>query len=347
MNSIANYFRLVVEDREPGLLAEILKPLLSLLSFCYGVLVTLVQRLYQIQLLPSERLPFPVISVGNLTWGGTGKTPLVEYLAQRVIERRRTPLILTRGYGQDEVAQFRAHLPAARMGVGKNRNRIALEWGRKERISVAILDDGLQHWNTQRDIEIISLNALNPFGNGRLIPRGILREPLRALRRATVIVLTHTNLVSPAKLEELRKEIQKAAPSAAIVEAYLVPLFFYRASKRNRLSIDQLTNRRVATFSGLGSPRSFQLLLAHHGIKPARNFEYGDHHTFSIKELQEVRQVSEKGEVDEIITTEKDFFRSQKAITEVLDPLVLAAHLRIAAGEEILTDHIFRLIGVG
>ena len=95
----------------------------------------------------------------------------------------------------------------------------------------------------------------------------------------------------------------------------------------------------------MASPRSFQLLLSHIGIKPVRNFEYTDHHAFSREELEEIRQVSQKSEVDDIITTEKDFFRSQQTITQVLDPLVLAARLQISAGEEILTDRIFRLIG--
>lgn len=347
MNSVRDYFRLIAEDQQTGILAEILKPILSGLSFFYRGGVALVRTLYQTGILPRKRLPFPVISVGNVTWGGTGKTPLVEYLARRVIERRRTPLVLTRGYGKDEVEQMRAHLPALRIGVGKERYEIAREAGRKERIGAAILDDGFQHWKMARDIEIVMVNALNPFGNGKLLPRGVLREPRQALKRATVIVLTHVNLVSPKELEKLRGEIRQLAPSSALTEAYLEPLFFYRAGRRNRLSLTQLGSRRVATFSAVASPRSFQLLLAHYGIKPVRNFEFSDHHAFSREELEEIRQVSQKSEVEEIITTEKDFFRSPQTITQVLDPLVLAARLQISVGEEVLTDRIFRLLGVG
>ena len=337
----------MAEDQEAGALAEAMKPLLSFASLLYGTGVTLLQKGYAWGLLPRKRLPFPVISVGNVTWGGTGKTPLVEYLARRVVERRRTPLVLTRGYGKDEVEQMRAHLPMVKIGVGKERYEAARGASRGERIAVAILDDGMQHWKMMRDIEIVTVNTLNPFGNGRLLPRGILREPTSALKRATVIVLTHVNLVGPKELEQVRSEIRKAAPTATLAEAFLEPLFFYRAKRRNRLSLEQLGNRRVATFSAVASPRSFQRLLARVGIKPIRNFEFGDHHVFSREELEEVRRVSEKGEVDEIVTTEKDFFRSPQAITEILDPLVLAARLRISAGEEILTDRIFRLLGVG
>jgi tetraacyldisaccharide 4'-kinase len=347
VNSLRDYFRLIAEDQQTGILAEFLKPVLNGLSFFYRSGVVLVQALYQKGLLPRKRLPFPVISVGNLTWGGTGKTPFVEYLARRVIERRQTPLVLTRGYGTDEVEQIRAHLPNVRIGVGKERYQVASGVSQKERIGAAILDDGFQHWKMMRDIEIVTLNALNPFGNGKLLPRGILREPRQALTRATVIVLTHVNLVEAKELEKLRAEIRQLAPRSALTEAYLEPLFFYRAKRRNRLSVDQLENRRVATFSAVASPRSFQLLLARYGIKPVRNFEFSDHHSFSRKELEEIREVSQKSDVEEIITTEKDFFRSPQSITEVLDPLILAARLRIAAGEEILTDRISRLLGAG
>lgn len=341
-----NYFRLIAEDREPSLLAQGLKPLLSGASFLYQGGMVFLQELYQKGLLPRKRLPFPVISVGNLTWGGTGKTPLVEYLARRVIERRRTPLVLTRGYSHDEVEQLRVHLPGVRVGVGKERYEVGRRISREARIDVAILDDGLQHWKIQRDIEIVTVNALNPFGNRRLFPRGILRESPEALKRASVVVLTHVNLPTAKELVQLREEVRRIAPSSFLVEAYLEPLFLYRARKRNRLSLEQLGNRRVATFSAVACPRSFQLLLSHCGIKPVRNFEYCDHHSFSKQDLEEIRRVSEKSKVDEIVTTEKDFYRAPDAIAEVLDPLILATRLQISAGEDILTDRIFRLLGV-
>lgn len=343
---VKNYFRLVAEDRQPGPVAACLRPVLGLVAFFYGCGVRLVRGLYEKGILRQKRLPFPVISVGNLTWGGTGKTPLVEYLARCVLDRRRTPLILTCGYSMDEVEQLRAHVPGARLGIGKERYGIACGISRKERIDLSILDDGLQHWKVARDVEIVTVNALNPFGNGKLFPRGVLREPLSSLERATVIVLTHINLLMPKELEALRDRIQKLAPKSFLVEAYLEPLFFYRARRRNRMSLEQLQNQRVATFSAVASPRSFQLLLSQVGVKPVRNFEFCDHHAFTRPELEEILRISEKGEVDEIVTTEKDFYRSPQTITEMMDPLVLATRLQIFSGEEILTDRIFRLLGV-
>ena len=346
LNFLRNYFRLLAEGRENGMMSHAFHPVLTVAGQVYGAAVGMVRSLYEKKVLPRKRLPFPVISVGNLTWGGTGKTPFVEYLARKIGEQHRTPLLLTRGYSHDEVEQFRHHLPRAVIGVGRDRAAVAEKLTKERRVDVAILDDGLQHWPIERDIEVITLNALNPFGNGQLIPRGILREPVSTLKKAAIIAIAHVNLVKPEELTKLREKIRQVAPSAFLVETYLEPLFFYRAKKRSRLSIDRLKNQRVATFSGVGAPRSFQLLLSRLHLKPVRNFEFADHHMFSETDLKEIKQVSQSGEVDEVITTEKDFYRSRDAIANILDPLVLAVRLRISAGEDVLTERLFRLLGV-
>jgi len=345
-SSTRSYFRRLAQGYEKDTLSHFLYPVLEVVSRIYCVVVRMVRVLHEAKILPRKRLQFPVISVGNLAWGGTGKTPFVEYLARRVSERRRTPLILTRGYSHDEVEQLRHHLPKAVIGVGKKRWNVAQDMAKKHRIDVAILDDGLQHWRIERDIEIIMINALDPFGNGKILPRGILREPLSILKRAAIIVISHTNLVSIQKLRELKEKLKEIAPESFIVDSYLEPLFFYRAKRRSRVSLDRLRNQRVTTFSAVGAPRSFQLLLSHFSIKPVRNFEFTDHHVFSEGELQEIRQVSDSASVDEIVTTEKDFYRSASVITNSLNPLILATRLRISSGEEILTDRLFRLLGV-
>ncbi|MDP3921579.1 MAG: tetraacyldisaccharide 4'-kinase [Candidatus Omnitrophota bacterium] len=344
--SIRNYFRLLAEDRERGFAARLLGPLLSGIAWVYGVGVGTLRLLHEKKILKRKRLPYPVVSVGNLTWGGSGKTPLVEYLAHRISERRRTPLVLTRGYSQDEIEQLRHHLPRVIIGVGKDRLKVGRNIGQRNRIDIAVLDDGLQHWPVERDIEIVAVNCLNPFGNGHLLPRGILREPLSVLKNAAIIVLSHVNLVKIEDLKKLKEQIQRIAPNSFIVESYLEPLFFYRARQRSRVSLDRLHNHRVTTFSGVASPRSFQLTLSNFQIKPIRNFEFTDHHPFSVQELEEIKRVSDSAFAAEIITTEKDFYRSPKAISEILNPLILATRLRILSGEDVLTDRLFRLVGL-
>jgi tetraacyldisaccharide 4'-kinase len=166
------------------------------------------------------------------------------------------------------------------------------------------------------------------------------------LNKASIILISHVNLIKPEELEKLKKKIKSLAPKAFLVESCLEPLFFYRADKRSRVSLDRLQNHRVTTFSGVGTPRSFQLLLSSCQIKPARNFEFEDHHPFSDEELQEVKRVSISAAAEEIVTTEKDFYRDPEKITKILNPLVLATRLRILTGEEILNERLFKLLGV-
>ena len=344
--SIRNYFRRLAEGGEDGLLAKCLYPVLGISAAAYGMAIKTVRFLYERKVFPRHKLPFPVISVGNLSWGGTGKTPFVEYLTRRLRDRGLAPLILTRGYGRDEVGQIRHHLPDTLIGVGRNRYRTARRMADTHKIDIAILDDGFQHWPLKRDLEIVTLNTLNPFGNGRLLPLGILREPTSILRKADVIMMTHTNLVSSSELEKLKDQIKKSAPQALAVESYLEPLFFYRARKKVRVPLNKLQNQKVTTFSAVGTPRSFQLLLSRLQIKPVRNFEFTDHHVFSEKELREIKEVSESSSVSEVITTEKDFYRCPEAIANILNPLVLATRLRLSWGEEPLMGKIFRLFEV-
>lgn len=343
MATTRSYFRRLAEGYEDGKLARCLIPVLDVASGIYESVVA--GQRAQAEKGKRSKLPFPVVSVGNLTWGGTGKTPLVEFLARRVAERSRRVLILTRGYGSDESEQFRNHLQErAVIGVGKDRYQVAQTILKSQKIDFGILDDGLQHWPIHRDLEIITISALNPFGNRKIIPRGILREPLSVLSRAHFVVISHANLVSGKELETLKAEIRKYAPQAQIVETLLEPLFFYRAKKRGRIPLEKLENQKVTTFSGVGAPRSFQLLLSRLQVRPIRNFEFSDHHRFSEHELKEIKEVSESSAVAEVITTEKDFFRCQNLISDVLNPLILATRLKISSGEGALMQHLARLL---
>ncbi len=347
MDSFKNYFRLLAEDKQNNATSSFLSAFLSLAAWGYGLGVRMFRWLYEHKVLPRKRLPYPVISVGNLTWGGTGKTPFVEYLARKIAAHRRVPLVLTRGYSHDEAVELQHHLPAAVIGVGKDRAKVA-ERVKKERkhVDIAVLDDGLQHQVLERDVDIVVVNSLNPFGNGKLIPRGILREPLNVLKRAAIIVLTHVNLVSPEELKTLKEKLSALAPQAQLVETLMEVLFLYRAKTKVRMSIEKMNGKRVATFAAVGTPRSFQLVLQRFRLKTVRNFEFLDHHEYTKTELLKIKEIAQSAGAEEIITTEKDFYRSRDLITNTLNPFVLAARLRVVSGEEILTDRLFRLLGV-
>lgn len=341
--TIKNYFRLLAEDKKNGVSDKLMIPVASAASCFYKMGSSLNRSLYDNGYLKRKKFPVPVVSVGNLTWGGTGKTPLVEYLARKIGERGKTALVLTRGYNHDEVEQFKNHLPKAIIGAGKERVKIAEKILHEKPVDIIILDDGFQHQPIVRDVEVVTVNSLNPFGNGNLIPRGILREPIECLSKAQLVVLSNTNLLSPADLQKVRDKIYQAHPQAKIVETYLEPLFFYRSSNHSRIPLEKMIGQKVTTFSGLAAPRSFQMTLGRLQMKTVRNFEFMDHHEYTEQELHEIKRVSESAAAETVITTEKDFYRDPARISKILNPLVLATRLRVCAGESYFYESVFRL----
>jgi len=291
-----------------------------------------------------KSLSKPVISIGNIAWGGTGKTPIVEYVARFYLNRRKTPLVLMRGYGADETKQLAKQLPEAKFGIGADRFREGEKALQANACDVVILDDGFQHWKLKRDLDIVSINVLNPFGNHSLLPRGILREPLSSLRRASIVVLTDVNLTPRKELDSLKTKILSISPKVEFIEAYREPLYFYRPESKERVQANRLQGQRVTAFSGIGTPRSFQMLLNQMGLRTVRNFEFSDHHPYTENELKEIAQVKEVSECQEIITTEKDFYRSEKLMRKIVKPLVLKVRLRLTTGESMLHQFLSRFI---
>ncbi len=341
------YVRLIAEGQPmDDWKVRALRPCLEAAGAFYGALNALTRRLYEKKILKTRQLPIPVVSVGNLTWGGAGKTPFVEYLARRISDRGCKPMILTRGYGRDEVEQMKHHLSETLIVEGKDRYAGACNALKSQTAHIAIIDDGFQHWPLVRDLEIVLVNALNPFGSGKLAPAGILREPLSVLNRAAFVVISHANLIKLEDLEALKAKVRAAAPGAELVETCLEPLFFYKAEKKIRIPLQKLKNSRVTTLSGVAAPKSFQLLLKAQQIKPLRNFEFTDHHDYTESELLEVKRVSESAAVSDIIITEKDYYRCPEKMLKILDPLILAARLRVTSGEGRLLERISRLLEV-
>ncbi|MBI1978409.1 MAG: tetraacyldisaccharide 4'-kinase [Candidatus Omnitrophica bacterium] len=341
--TLRNYFRLLAEDRPyQHQWIWFWKPLLKVASWFYGFAVGFRAFAFRSGILRKQAFPCPVISIGNLTWGGTGKTPLVEYVARFFINRANVPLILARGYGEDESKMFLRQLQGAEFGIGKNRYETGKRILATRKVDVIILDDGFQHWQIKRDLDIVAVNVLNPFGNLSLLPYGILRESLASLKRTSIVVLTDVNLTPRKELEALKSRIRAVAPKIDFVEAHREALYGYRPGSRERIPVDRLQGKRVTSFSGIGTPRSFQMLLNQLGVKTVRNFEFCDHHRFTDQELREVLHAKETSEAEEIITTEKDFFRSEELIRRIVKPIVLKVRLRLTNGETLLHQYLAR-----
>ncbi|MBI4373066.1 MAG: tetraacyldisaccharide 4'-kinase [Candidatus Omnitrophica bacterium] len=341
--TLRNYFRLLAEDRAcVSHSAWFWKPILNLIAVFYGLVLSIRRSFYGVGLFKQHAFKYPVISIGNITWGGTGKTPLVEYVARFFLNRNNIPLILARGYGQDESKLLSRQLQDAKFGIGADRFLAGEKALAAHPADVIILDDGFQHWRIKRNLDIVVMNVLNPFGNFSLIPRGILREPLSSLKRASIIVLTDVNLSSRKELEEIKTKVRKIAPKIEFVEAYREALYFYRPGSRERIQANRLQGMRVTSFSGIGTPRSFQMLLNQLNLKTIRNFEFSDHHHYSERELKEILRAKETSESEEMITTEKDFFRSEELMKRIVKPLILKVRLHLANGEGLLHQYLGR-----
>jgi tetraacyldisaccharide 4'-kinase len=277
------------------------------LASIYGWLVSVCQASYR--LFPSriKKVNAWVISVGNITWGGTGKTPLVMSLAKRLSENGKKVAVLTRGYGSDEVAELKKNLPDIPVFVGRDRVRSARE-AVKGGAEILILDDGFQHIRLHRDIDVVNINSTVPFGPGGLIPLGTLREPLANLARANVFMLTKANIGSK-NVHWIRQKLQELKPNAVIFESVHKPVQFLDFKRNRYVPLDEIKGRNVAALSGIGDPHSFEKTIEHLGARILFAARFDDHHAFTENDLREFAKRCRQVQVKDVVTTEKDFYR--------------------------------------
>lgn len=314
-----------------------LRAVLGVVAVPFGLVVRLRAAAYRVGLLPSARLPRPVLSVGNLTVGGTGKTPIVEWLAGRLLGKERV-VILMRGYasgpdGSDEVGLLRENLPAVRVCQGADRVRKGREALRDGEVDVFILDDGFQHLRLRRDLDIVAIDALCPFGFGRLLPRGYLREPISAIRRAGVVAITRVNQVSPEAVNEIRLLLGRIHPDAAVVEFETVSTLLRDESGAEIAAVSSpLRGSRVLPFSGIGNPESFARSLAELG-SDAEPIVFPDHHLYRQEDLSLLHEEGIRRGATAWVTTQKDASKVRRLIPPI--PLwVVRVRVRPRAGLE-------------
>ena len=310
------FFYSIITDENKTLLAGLLKLFLLVFSWLYRFVLLIVFLGYSIGILQRQKLGKPVISVGNITLGGVGKTPLVEYIARLLKERNLKPVILSRGYMINKDAALKIHesdealmlsqtLKDVPVIVGKDRVKNAREYLKDHTADVFILDDGFQHGKMFRDLDIVAVDVTNPFGNGCLIPRGILREPVSALKRADVIVLTKTDLNS-SNVFSVRQQIQQLGSSKLTFESIHKPVIFEDLRTSEHLALDTLKGKRVCSLCSIARPQTFTETLRSIGIKSDKQFFYMDHHVYTNKEIKEINQYCQDQKIEALVTTQKD-----------------------------------------
>ncbi len=319
------------------------------------------------------RLPCPVVSVGNLTVGGTGKTACVELLAGKLAGAGQRLAILSRGYGgsaatywvesrqgqltvqgasgsgvatvADEPQLLARHLEGIPVVVGRRRDqtgRLALERWRPDAL---VLDDGFQHRRLHRDCDIVLLDARTPFEGHALLPRGPMREPLAALRRAHVVIITKAD-EARERLAALCEQVSRLAPHADVLTAVHEPVKLLDGRGGSPPAPSSLQGRRVGLVSSIGDPAGFEATVRRDDAAVVWHAAFPDHHRYDGNDWRAVCARASREPVDALVTTEKDWVRLQSVVAEgPAGPRVwvLAVRLRLLTGEDLLDARLNRL----
>ena len=305
----------VVTDDARGPLVRVLKFFLWLLSFAYLFAVMAIAWLYRKGILKQHHLSRPVVSVGNMTVGGTGKTPLVIKIAQIYKQHKLKPVILMRGYmgrgiardpaQSDEAAMMRGILEDVPVLVGADRIKNAEDFLKNNQADVFILDDGFQHWRLARDLDIVAIDATDPFGNDRLLPRGILREPLKALLRADLLVLTKADL-GEGHLDSIRQRLAATGCAQPVIETIHRPVRLTDLKTGGSRELRIIAGQRVCALCSLGAPAAFAATLTQLGAKIPKAFNFADHYVYNTTDIRGVLEYCRRNQVKILVTTQKD-----------------------------------------
>jgi tetraacyldisaccharide 4'-kinase len=364
----------VIFEQRKGKRAAIMRGFLFALSKVFEGAVKLRRFLYNVRILRDSTLGVQVIAIGNLTVGGTGKTPVVEKFARELQDQGRQVAILSRGYRSkppplrkrllnkllfredrtpprivsdgksllldsetagDEPYMLASNLKDVVVLVDKDRvksGRYAIE---KFGCDTLLLDDGFQYWKLRgRRRDIVLIDCQQPFGNERMLPRGTLREPPSHLARASTIFITK----SDGKTDALRERIAEQNPNAPVIECIHHPMYFEDVFTGERMGIEFLAGKRVASLSGIAQPESFEKSLESIGAELVYSKRFADHHRFTQQEVINAINRSKKRQAQLIITTQKDAVRFPKIDRRDIPILFMRVEIKILNGAKDFHD---------
>ena len=322
----------IAEPGRSGVGADLTRGVLGGLAGLYDAGLEAYLAAESVGLRKRARLPVPVVSIGNLAVGGTGKTPMTQWLCRRLVSKGKRVAVLSRGHGGtsqsvrlvsgadgqvlltaadagDEPSLLAQTLPGVPVLVGKDRRLSGREALRLFDLDVLVLDDGFQYWQLQRDLDMVLLDAKRPFDNGFPLPRGLLREPKRHLSRAGVVVVTRAGQLMGAERDALAAQVAALAPAARLFFADHRPAGFVRADMLSSplLPLSLLTGRRVAAVSAIAQPQSFVGTLTREvGASVVSQKAWADHQAVTPAEAQAVIKDAERAGAEALVMTEKD-----------------------------------------
>lgn len=337
----ADTFKRLVDGSMSGPGPATIRAALAGIAAPYRGIIAARNAAYDGGLFRVHRAPLPVLSVGNLTLGGTGKTPLVAWMARTLQAAGHRPAIISRGYGarpgevSDEAAELAVVVPGVPHVADRDRVaavRAAVALG----ATAVVLDDGFQHRRLARDLDIVALDATDPFGCGRLFPRGLLREPATALRRAGAVVLTRASSVSAERRGEIGQAVVAARggqPPAIWAEATHRPVAL-RDHAGGVHGLEQLRGRRIAAFAGIGNPAAFRATLTDLAADVAAFTAFADHHAYRAGDIASLAAACRQQGVDLAVTTLKDLVKIRSLDLDGIPLVALEIAASFSAGEE-------------
>lgn len=369
----------VILERRSGKRASLLRAFLYLLSLLYKRIMQFRLYLYEERVARVHSLGCLVVSVGNLTVGGTGKTPVVEIFARALTKGGRRVAILSRGYKSlprpwyerlsdtfkpyelrrpprvvsdgrsllldsevagDEPFMLASNLKNVLVLVDKDRVKSGLHAIRKFGVDTLLLDDGFQYLRLKERVDVVLVDRESPFGNGHMLPRGMLREPHEHLKRASIIFITKCD---GSDLTSLKAELRRYNRHAEFIECSHHPVHLEEAYTQERQPLSFLKEMRVGALSGIARPESFEEGLKKLGAEILFSRQFADHHRFTVKELQNMMQRTKSRGARVVITTEKDAVRLPRLETRPLPVYFLRVEIKITSGHETFEECVTRL----
>ena len=295
-----------------------------------------------------------VISIGNLTTGGTGKTPLVIWVAQLLRSRNWRVAVISRGYGaerqpglvarNDEAIELEFRLPDVPHLQDSDRFRMAQTAVEELESEVIVLDDGFQHRQLHRDLDLVLIDATNPFGFGRLLPRGLMREPMSSLRRADAIVLTRCELVSPQVLAAILTKLKAANPVAQFAQLQTRASSWLQFDGR-QFPLEKLNDEPVFAFCGIGNPNGFFQTLTQLGLTVRHHQTFADHHRYSREDLNAIAVSARNVGATALVCTHKDLVKVGCNQINGLPVLALLTEVEFLSGQAELDAAILSTVG--
>ena len=334
-------FRDLVSGRKQGWAPSVLRAMLRTVAVPYGWGMGWRNGRYDSRRAEIISVDVPVISVGNLTLGGTGKTPLVEWLGRLLRGQDLRVAIVSRGYGaqegarNDEALELELALPGVPHIQQPDRVEAARAAIAEMKSQVILLDDGFQHRRLARDLDIVLLDATEPWGFGHIFPRGTLREPLSGLARARVVVLSRADMLNSAARAAIRTRVAQLAPEALWCEVEHGPQSLLTPAGET-LPLSALRGERVAAFCGIGNPAGFRHTLDALGTNIAAWREFPDHHVYTPEDVESLAQWGSSA--DRMLCTRKDLVKLREAALGKVQLSALSIQLVFLAGRAELEE---------